>query len=211
MSWSSAIGKAFGSVGSLMNSITGTTGQMDKSYKQQMSAMNMQNAYNTKMWNMQNEYNSPVSQFARMREAGIDINPTSYALGTGNLSNTAVKVDSAGGFAGSGSPAGNPISMLMGVASGVQGLKESKARTEVDNAQSSNLTAQKGYTEEHTRQMKNENDFFEKHGYYPPHGDTPALSSYDTGPVPAFYNIWNEAHKRAREKYKKQHPDYNGW
>lgn len=139
MSWSSAIGKAFGSVGSLMNSITGTTGQMDKSYKQQMNAMNMQNAYNTRMWDLQNEYNSPASQLARMREAGIDINPTSYALGTGNLSNTAVKVDSAGGFAGSGSPAGNPISMLMGVANGIQGYRETQQRIDNMKEQNTNL------------------------------------------------------------------------
>ena len=90
-------------MGGLLNDMTGVTGQMDKSYAQQKAMMDLQN-----------QYNSPAAQLARMAEAGIEINPTSYALGTGNLSNT-----SASGFAGSGSPAGNPITMAMGVAQGI--------------------------------------------------------------------------------------------
>lgn len=132
-------GSFYGGIGSALNKITGLESMTDKTYKQQMNAMNAQNAYNTKMWNLQNEYNSPSAQLARMAEAGIEINPTSYALGTGNLSNTAALVGSASGFSGSGSPAGNPISMLMGMAQGVQGIRESKARVANMEEQNHNL------------------------------------------------------------------------
>lgn len=114
------------SIGSVLNSVTGITSQQNKTYKQQQQAMNAQNAYNTQMWNAQNEYNSPTAQLARMREAGIDVNPTSYALGTGNLSNTATFVGSENGFSGAGSPAGNPISMALGVANGIADIQNKK-------------------------------------------------------------------------------------
>lgn len=144
------IGKSFGKVtggffdpiGEAINGLTGVNSSMDKSYQQQMSAMKAQNAYNTYMWNLQNQYNSPQAQLARMAEAGIDINPTSYALGTGNLSNTASLVGSASGFSGSGSPAGNPITMAMGVAQGIQGVRESKQRVENMKEQNTNLMEQ---------------------------------------------------------------------
>lgn len=126
-------------VGGLLNGLTGVTDQQDRTYRQQQEAMRDQNKYNLAMWNLQNEYNSPASQLARMREAGVDINPTSYALGTGNLSNTAAHIDSASGFAGSGSPAGNPISMAMGVASGLQGIDESNQRIDNMKEQNTNL------------------------------------------------------------------------
>lgn len=130
---------AGGSIGNFLNDVTGVNSQMDKSYKQQKATMALQNQYNKDMWNLQNEYNSPSAQLARMADAGIEINPTSYALGTGNLSNTATFVGSESGFSGSGSPAGNPISMLMGMAQGIQGIRESKARTENMYEQNNNL------------------------------------------------------------------------
>lgn len=138
----SAISNAFGSVGSALNTVTGVKDQTNLTYKQQKAMMEAQNAYNTKMWNLQNEYNSPASQIARMREAGVDINPTSYALGTGNLSNVASNVSSESGFSGSGSPAGNPISMLMGMAQGIQGIREAKARTINLGEQTGNIREQ---------------------------------------------------------------------
>lgn len=128
-----------GMIGDTLNGLTGINSQMNKSYQQQIASMALQNAYNKNMWNLQNEYNSPASQLARMREAGIDVNPTSYALGTGNLSNTSALVNSEAGFSGSGSPAGNPISMLMGMASSIQGIRESKARTDNLEVQNGNL------------------------------------------------------------------------
>lgn len=133
-------------VGSALNKLTGVNKQMDKSYQQEMNSMAYQNAYNRQMWDLQNQYNSPTAQLARMREAGIDINPTSYALGTGNLSNTATFVGSENGFSGSGSPAGNPISALMGVASGIQGIRESQARTDNLDVQNENLQVQQAGT-----------------------------------------------------------------
>lgn len=125
--FNSGVASAFGSVGGLLNAITGVTEQQDRTYEQQKKAMEAQNAYNTYMYNLSNQYNTPAAQLARMAEAGIEINPTAYALGSGNLSNTASTVSSASGFQGSGSPAGNPITSLMGVAQGIQGLKNAKA------------------------------------------------------------------------------------
>lgn len=171
-------------IGGLLNGITGVSEQTDRTYYQQQKAMDSQNDYNTYMWNLANQYNTPQAQLARMADAGIDINPTSYALGTGNLSNTAGVVTSASGFSGSGSPAGNPITMAMGVANGIQGIRESKARTALDEANTDNMVSTRKNTEERTRQLRNENAFFEKHGYYPAHGDTPVLSGYEHGLVP---------------------------
>lgn len=132
----------FSKVGGILNDFTGITSQQNQTYKQQVQAMNAQNAYNTAMWNAQNEYNSPVAQLARMREAGIDINPTSYALGTGNLSNTATFVGSENGFSGSGSPAGNPITMALGVANGISEIRNRNALTDNLGVQNENLHAQ---------------------------------------------------------------------
>lgn len=148
---------AFGTnalIGEALNDITGLSSQMDKSYKQQIDAMNLQNSYNQTMWNLQNEYNSPISQLARMREAGININPTSYALGTGNLSNTASSVSSENGFAGSGTPAGNPISMLMGMAEGIQGIRASQQNVR-ESAQ--RILTQAQGREESVQRVKNMN------------------------------------------------------
>lgn len=197
-SFNSGVASAFGSVGGLLNGITGVTESQDRTYKQQQRAMDSQNAYNMYMWNLQNQYNSPASQLARMREAGIDINPTSYALGTGNLSNTAALVGSASGFSGSGSPAGNPISSLMGMASGIQGIRESKARQDNIETQNSNIRALADVNNEIARQKANDNAFFEKYGYYPPTSATPVGSEYETGvigdimPIIAKYMLNNE-------------------
>ena len=208
-------GDYYNGIGSALNKLTGSEKAMKDTYKQQMSAMNAQNAYNTMMWNLQNEYNSPSAQLARMADAGIEINPTSYALGTGNLSNTAALVGSDSGFAGSPSPSGNPITALMGMAQGIQGIRESKAREELSNANAKNFASNTANIDQRTRELKNDNDFFEKHGYYPPHGDTPMMSSIDTGPVKKVmdegWNILKEAHARARARYVKDHPEYNGW
>ena len=127
------------SLGSALNSITGITSQQNKTYSQQMQATAYQNAYNNQMWRAQNEYNTPSAQLARMRDAGIEINPTSYALGTGNLSNTATFVGSENGFSGSGSPAGNPISMALGVANGIADIQNRNAYTKNIEAQTENL------------------------------------------------------------------------
>lgn len=132
----SFLSKGFSSVGRVLNDITGVS----DSTAQQRKMAQEQNAYNTYMWNLANQYNTPAAQLARMKEAGIDINPTSYALGTGNLSNTAGTVTASSGFVGS--PAGNPISMAMGVAQGITGIKEAKQRIENMKEQNINLMEQ---------------------------------------------------------------------
>lgn len=115
------------SIGDTLNGLTGVNSSMDKSYAQQIAMMNQQNAFNREMWNLENEYNSPTAQIARLAQAGVDVNPMTYAVGNGNMTSQASSLQSANGFSGSGSPAGNPVSMLMGVASGIQGLKNAKA------------------------------------------------------------------------------------
>ena len=154
------------SIGNVLNDVTGVT-----------SSMNAQNKYNTQMWNLQNEYNTPSAQLARMREAGIDINPTSYALGTGNLSNTATHVSS-----GSGSPAGNPITALMGMASGIQSIRESKQRTENLEEQNVNIMEEGLNLLTRGTQMRLTNDimrhnlaYAQKHGL--PVNSVPGLES----------------------------------
>lgn len=182
-------------VGDTINGLTGVNSQMDKSYQQQTEAMNAQNAYNTQMWNLQNQYNSPVAQLARMAEAGIDINPISYALGTGNLSNTAALVGSAGGFAGNGSPAGNPISMLMGMASGIQGVKESKARVENMDVQHDNIVQQTNATKLENDIRRHNLNYAENHNL--PVGSMPGTDASLAG----FMNeagqngVWNTIKK----------------
>ena len=149
MGWLSSAVK---SVGSVLNDLTGVS----DSTNQQRKMMEAQNAYNTQMWNAQNEYNSPTAQLARMREAGIDINPIAYALGSGNLSNTASSVSSGSGFVGS--PAGNPISMLMGMAQGIQGVRESKQRVENMKEQGINIMTEGNNLLTRGTQMKLVND-----------------------------------------------------
>lgn len=146
------------SIGSALNNLTGVSSSQKKTYQQQLASTAYQNAYNASMWQAQNEYNSPTAQLARMREAGIDINPTSYALGTGNLSNTATFVGSEGGFSGSGSPAGNPISQLMGMASGILGVRETQARIDNMKEQKINIMTEGNrlFNQVETQRLENE-------------------------------------------------------
>lgn len=202
-------GGLFGGVGNILNKMTGTSGQMDKSYKQQMASAQYQNAYDKYMWNLQNEYNSPSSQLARMKEAGIDINPTSYALGTGNLSNTATFAGSENGFSGSGSPAGNPISMLMGVANGIQGIKESDARVNNLIAQNDNLHVQNDATRIDNQIKRHNLGVAEETGM--PVGETPdiwrvfgqKLSTYSKGDFNALKQAGSDVFSLARHLSEK--------
>lgn len=209
MSLVKSISKGLSAVGNALNSITGVNSQTDKTYKQQMSAMEAQNAYNTYMWNLANQYNTPAAQLARMKEAGIDINPTSYALGTGNLSNTAGTISSASGFSGSGSPAGNPISMAMGVANGIQGIRESKARTENMHKQNDNLdgvitaTRLENEIRRHNLEIGRDTNS--------PVGTTPSMDATLTREGTTLWNILKGSWAKARSNYVKSHPDYKGW
>lgn len=100
--------KALGKVGGLLNDMTGVTDSADRAYSQ-----------NVALWNMQNQYNTPAAQIARMREAGIDVNPMTYAVGNGNMSTVA----SSPSPASVGVSGVNPISAVMSVVSGIQDLK----------------------------------------------------------------------------------------
>lgn len=190
---------SLGSVGGILNAITGVS----DSTKEQKKMMDAQNAYNTYMWNLSNEYNTPAAQLARMKEAGIDINPTSYALGTGNLSNTASTVSSAGGFVGS--PAGNPVSMLMGVAQGIQGLKNAKADYQLKKTTNDR-------TELENQIMSHNLKYGQDHNL--PVGSVPGMDAtmaqfVNSGAEVAkdIYSIW----QKHRKKYIEEHPGYNGW
>lgn len=203
MSFLKSVSKGFSSVGSILNDITGVS----DSTAQQRKMAQEQNAYNTYMWNLANQYNTPAAQLARMKDAGIDINPTSYALGTGNLSNTAGTVTAGSGFAGS--PAGNPISMAMGVANGIQGIRESKARTENMYKQNDNLdgvitaTRLENEIRRHNLEIGQDTNS--------PVGTTPSMDATLTREGTTLWNILKGSWAKARSNYVKSHPDYKGW
>lgn len=110
-------------VGGTMNAATGVSHTAKQSYNQSLALMDKEYANNIKLWNMQNEYNTPSAQIARMKEAGVDVNPMTYAVGNGNMSTTAGSISSATPHMPSYSAAGNPISALMSVLNGVEDYK----------------------------------------------------------------------------------------
>lgn len=98
----------FSKVGKILNDITGVTETADRSYQDQVN-----------LWNMQNQYNTPAAQIARMKEAGIDVNPMTYAVGNGNMSTTASSISSPS-YSGSGV---NPIAQVMAVMNGMADVR----------------------------------------------------------------------------------------
>lgn len=136
-----SLGKIVSPIGSLLNGITGVTDTADESYKVSKKLMSMENSNNVALWSMQNAYNTPAAQIARMKDAGIDVNPMTYAVGNGNMSTTASSISTAGAHMPSYSPAGNPISTLMGVLNGVKDL-------EIKDEQKQNLYEQRQLTSE---------------------------------------------------------------
>lgn len=123
------LGSAGGVVGNLLNEVTGANASMDKSLANNMAVLQREFENNVNLWNMENEYNTPSAQMARMKQAGIDINPMTYAVGNGNMSTTAGHISAPSASAGGGSASGNPISMLFSVLSGIKGLESA----ELDN------------------------------------------------------------------------------
>lgn len=105
MSFLSSIGNF---IGGLLNNVTGVTDIANRSYQDQV-----------KLWNMQNQYNTPAAQLARMKEAGIDVNPMTYAVGNGNMSTTAGSISSPS-YSGSGV---NPIAQAMAVMNGIADVR----------------------------------------------------------------------------------------
>ena len=114
--------------GGTLNDLTGSTDMLKKEY-----------ANNVALWNMQNEYNTPAAQIARMKAAGIDVNPLTYAVGNGNMSTTASNI-SAPSVGASGI---NPIASLVSVLSTISDLRL--------------RDAQAGYISEQTRALRAEN------------------------------------------------------
>ena len=95
-------------IGGTLNDLLGTSDANKTAYSQ-----------NVALWNMQNQYNTPAAQIARMKEAGIDVNPMTYAVGNGNMSSVA-STPSPASMSGSGV---NPIGMAMSVMSGIKDLE----------------------------------------------------------------------------------------
>lgn len=107
-------------IGGWLNDITGVSDTAKQSYN-----------YNMKQWHAQNEYNHPKNQIARMAEAGIDVNPMTYAVGNGSMSTTASSA-TAPSFSGSGV---NPIATAINVISGLKGVEQRDAEIENTKAQ----------------------------------------------------------------------------
>lgn len=118
-------------VGRGLNALTGSTAMLDSEYSN-----------NVALWNMQNEYNTPSAQIARMKAAGIDVNPMTYAVGNGSMSTTASNV-SAPSVGASGV---NPIATLMSVLSGIKSIEAQGLQNQM---------------------LAKDLDFYEKNGYRP--------------------------------------------
>lgn len=126
-----SLSKIFKPIGQILNGITGVTDTADESYKVSKKLMGMENANNIALWNMQNEYNTPAAQMARMKEAGIDVNPMVYAVGNGNMSSTASSVSTASPHMPNYSSAGNPVSALFSVLNGLEDYENKKLNNRI--------------------------------------------------------------------------------
>lgn len=131
----------FSFVGNLINDVTGASSSAKNTYQN-----------NVDLWNMQNAYNTPSAQIARMKDAGIDVNPMTYAVGNGSMDTTASSVSP-----GNYSSAGNPVSMLMSVIQGLQGVKNQKA-------QELSTDANTAYTEAQTAALRHNISYANKQG-----------------------------------------------
>lgn len=110
-------------IGRLFNNLSGSSDAAANTYAYSQMGADADMARSVYLWNMQNEYNSPKAQIARMKEAGIDVNPMTYALGSGGMSNTASSISAPSTGGASMSPSGiNPISALFSVVSGIADL-----------------------------------------------------------------------------------------
>lgn len=118
-------------VGGVLNSLTGVSDTAKQSYSDSVKLMNLENANNIALWNMQNAYDTPSAQIARMKDAGIDVNPMTYAVGNGSMSTTASNVATASPHMPSYSSAGNPISNLMNVLLGLGQYERQKQENRI--------------------------------------------------------------------------------
>lgn len=133
-----------GEIGSFMNDITGSTDAAKQTYKYSQKAADADMLRSIQLWNLQNEYNTPAAQIARMQAAGIDVNPMTYALGSGGMSTSAGSISAPSTGGATVSPNGiNPFQAAMSVISGIQELQ---------------------YRHEQVRDLKMANDENERHG-----------------------------------------------
>lgn len=124
-----------GKFGGTLNDVMGTSDAARQSYQYNQQAADADMARSISLWNMQNSYNTPAAQIARMAQAGIDVNPMTYAVGNGNMSTTASNISAPGtGSVSMGSHGINPLSALMTVLSGLQGIKHSQAEVNQSEA-----------------------------------------------------------------------------
>lgn len=122
-------------VGQWMNNITGSSDMYNREYEG-----------NVALWNMQNEYNTPAAQIARMKAAGINVNPLTYAVGNGNMSTSAGSISTPS----VGASGINPIASLVSVMSGIQGVRAQRLQNEL---------------------VKKDLEFYDRMGYRPGTGD----------------------------------------
>lgn len=129
-------------IGGSFNNLLGTSDAAAQSYRYSQLGADADMQRSLYLWNLQNEYNSPKAQIARMAEAGIDVNPMTYAVGNGSMSTTAsnISAPSTGG-ASMASSGVNPITALFGVLQGIQSYKASVA--EIDKIISETSNAKK--------------------------------------------------------------------
>lgn len=123
MGLKSLVKSGLSGIGGWLNDITGVSDTAKQSMKASQALMAEENANNIALWNMQNEYNTPAAQIARMKDAGIDVNPMIYAVGNGNMSTTASSVSTASPHMPNYSTAGNPITTLVSVLNGLSDVE----------------------------------------------------------------------------------------
>ena len=157
-------------VGSFLNNIAGSTDMYNREYEG-----------NVALWNMQNEYNTPAAQIARMKAAGIDVNPLTYAVGNGSMSTTGGNI-SAPSVGASGI---NPVSTLLSVLSGIESVKGQKIINQTGNVNlsampkllrnqilSGDVSIASAREDVRAKQLANDmtqldKEFYKKHGYRP--------------------------------------------
>lgn len=67
------VGLALNSIGSFFQNRSNKRRQRE-AFAQQEKMLELENAYNTRMWHMSNEYNSPANQMRLLKEAGLNPN-----------------------------------------------------------------------------------------------------------------------------------------
>lgn len=157
--------KIANTVGGIFNDLTGVTDAT---------------AQNKALMEYQNEYNLPINQISRLEQAGLNPN---LIYGNGGAS---VMSASPSGVGKSNGMLDNifslPLQILSTKADLEKNRKEQDLLTEQQalTHQNSNRTiASTEYIKEQAIKLRNDNEFFKEHGYYPTTQDKPYLSGLD--------------------------------